>query len=294
MPHRAEGAWQAAVAAVPSGERCGRPEAAGGIVSFVIGKLLWFIAAPGNFLLLLLVAGVLLSIASARRRGFALIATSTLGLLAIATLPIGVWLAAPLEDRFPVPAPPARVDGIVVLGGSVDPVLSLARGQVALTAAPGRITETVALARRYPTARILISGGDGRLNPGVLSEAGTTRDLLVQLGIPAPRIEIESVSRNTYENASLSYAAAQPKPGESWLLVTSAMHMPRAVGSFRRAGWTILPYPVDYRTSTRMATMPGLLLADDLMLVNVAAKEWLGLLAYRWLDRTDALLPAPR
>jgi uncharacterized SAM-binding protein YcdF (DUF218 family) len=262
-------------------------------VTFVISKLLWLIAAPGNFLLLLLVAGVARSIASARRRGFVLIATATLGLLAIATLPIGVWLAAPLEDRFPAPTPPARVDGIVVLGGSVDPLLSLAHGQVALTAAAGRITETVALARRYPTARIVISGGDGRLNPGVLSEAGATRDLLVQLGVAAQRIEIESVSRNTYENASLSYVAAQPKPGETWLLVTSAMHMPRAVGCFRRAGWTILPYPVDYRTSTRMATMPGVLLADNLVLVNVAAKEWLGLVAYRWLDRTDALLPGP-
>jgi uncharacterized SAM-binding protein YcdF (DUF218 family) len=262
-------------------------------VTFVISKLLWLIAAPGNFLLLLLVAGVARSIASARRRGFVLIATATLGLLAIATLPIGVWLAAPLEDRFPAPTPPARVDGIVVLGGSVDPLLSLAHGQVALTAAAGRITETVALARRYPTARIVISGGDGRLNPGVLSEAGATRDLLVQLGVAAQRIEIESVSRNTYENASLSYVAAQPKPGETWLLVTSAMHMPRAVGCFRRAGWTILPYPVDYRTSTRMAMMPGVLLADNLVLVNVAAKEWLGLVAYRWLDRTDALLPGP-
>jgi uncharacterized SAM-binding protein YcdF (DUF218 family) len=262
-------------------------------VTFVISKLLWLIAAPGNFLLLLLVVGVARSIASARRRGFVLIATATLGLLAIATLPIGVWLAAPLEDRFPAPTPPARVDGIVVLGGSVDPLLSLAHGQVALTAAAGRITETVALARRYPTARIVISGGDGRLNPGVLSEAGATRDLLVQLGVAAQRIEIESVSRNTYENASLSYVAAQPKPGETWLLVTSAMHMPRAVGCFRRAGWTILPYPVDYRTSTRMAMMPGVLLADNLVLVNVAAKEWLGLVAYRWLDRTDALLPGP-
>jgi uncharacterized SAM-binding protein YcdF (DUF218 family) len=262
-------------------------------VTFVISKLLWLIAAPGNFLLLLLVAGVARSIASARRRGFVLIATATLSLLAIATLPIGVWLAAPLEDRFPAPTPPARVDGIVVLGGSVDPLLSLAHGQVALTAAAGRITETVALARRYPTARIVISGGDGRLNPGVLSEAGATRDLLVQLGVAAPRIEIESVSRNTYENASLSYVAAQPKPGETWLLVTSAMHMPRAVGCFRRIGWTILPYPVDYRTSARMAATPGLLLADNLVLANAAAKEWLGLVAYRWLDRTDALLPGP-
>jgi len=263
-------------------------------VTFIISKLLWFIAAPGNFLLLVLVAGVLLALWSGRRRGFALIAAATLGFLVIATLPIGPWLAAPLENRFPTSAPPPRIDGIVVLGGSVDPAVSRARGQVALLSAAGRITETVALARRFPAARVLISGGDGRINPGAISEAGATRDLLIQLGVAAERIELESVARNTYENATLSYAAARPKPGETWLLVTSAMHMPRAVGCFRRAGWTIVPYPVDYRSSTTIGTLPGLLFADDLMLVNLAAKEWLGLIAYYWLGRTDALLPAPR
>jgi uncharacterized SAM-binding protein YcdF (DUF218 family) len=263
-------------------------------VTFVISKLLWLIAAPGNFLLLVLVAGVLWAIASGRRRGFALIVTATLGLLAIATLPIGVWLAAPLEDRFPTASLPERVDGIVVLGGSIDPALSRERGQVALTAAATRITETVSLARRFPSARVLVSGGDATLLPGVLSEAAATRDLLVQLGVAPARIELESVARNTYENAVLSYAAAQPKPEETWLLVTSAMHMPRAIGCFRRIGWTIVPYPVDYRTSWKLETKPGLLLADGLGLVNVATKEWLGLVAYYWLGRTDALLPAPR
>jgi len=263
-------------------------------VTFVISKLLWLVAAPGNFLLLVLVAGVLCALASGRRRGFVLIAAATLGFLAIATLPIGAWLAAPLENRFPTISMPARVDGIVVLGGSIDPGLSLARGQVALMASAGRITGTVALARRFPSARVLVSGGDGTLNSGALSEAAATRDLLIELGVAASRIELESAARNTYENAVLSYAAAQPQAGETWLLVTSAMHMPRAVGCFRRAGWTIVPYPVDYRTSTKIGTTPGLLLADDLMLVNFAAKEWVGLAAYYWLGRTDALWPAPR
>ena len=262
-------------------------------MTFVISKLLWLVAAPGNFLLLVLVAGVLCAIWSGRRRGFVLIAAATLGFLVIATLPIGAWLAAPLENRFPTISPPARIDGIVVLGGSIDPGLSRARGQVALMIAAGRITETVALARRFPSARVLVSGGDGTLHPGALTEAGATRDLLVQLGVAAERVELESAARNTYENAVLSLAAAQPKAGETWLLVTSAMHMPRAVGCFRRAGWTIVPYPVDYRTSTRIGTGPGLLLADDLMLVNFATKEWLGLVAYYWLGRTDALLPGP-
>jgi len=211
-----------------------------------------------------------------------------------------------VENRFPTIAAPTRVDGIILLGGSIDPGLSQARGQIALIAAAGRVTETAALARRFPAARVVISGGDPSIVPASLpgaipgavpeamSEAAATRDLLVELGVPVERIELEGRSRNTEENAVFSLAAAQPKPGETWLLVTSAMHMPRAVGCFRRAGWAdITPYPVDYRTSTTIGTGLGLLLADDLVLVNFATKEWLGLVAYYALGRTDALFPAP-
>jgi uncharacterized SAM-binding protein YcdF (DUF218 family) len=266
-------------------------------VTFVASKLLWIVVAPGNLLLIVLVAGVIVAAWSRRRRGFGLIAAATAGLLLIAALPIGPWLTAPLEDRFPPIAAPARVDGIVVLGGSVDPGLSQSRGQITLVAAAGRVTETVVLARRFPEARVVISGGDGSLFPGGLSEATATRDLLVDLGVAAERIVVEGNSRNTYENAVMSHAAAEPKSGETWLLVTSALHMPRAVGCFRRVGWTIVPYPVDYRTTLKLTTspglQPGLLLADDLMLVTFAVKEWLGLAAYYALGRTDALLPAP-
>lgn len=259
---------------------------------FVVSKLFWHIVAPGNFLLLVLVAGVIRMAWSRRRRGFVLVATATAGLLVIAALPIGPWLVAPLENRFPAIVAPARVDGIVVLGGSIDPGLSQARGQVAIVAAAARVTEAVALARRFPAARVLISGGDASVFPDGLSEAAATRDFLIELGVAGERIELENKSRNTYENAVMSYAVARPRPGETWLLLTSAMHTPRSVGCFRRAGWTITPYPVDYHTSTMIAT-PGLLLADDLVLVNFAVKEWLGLATYYLLGRTDALFPAP-
>jgi len=266
-------------------------------VTFVASKLLWIVVAPGNLLLIVLVAGVVVAAWSRRRRGFGWIAAATVGLLVIAVLPIGPWLTAPLEDRFPAIAAPARVDGIVVLGGSVDPGLSRSRGQIALVAAAGRVTETVVLARRFPGARVVVSGGHGLLFPSGPPEAAATRHLLVDLGVAAERIVVEGNSRNTYENAVMSHAAVEPKTGETWLLVTSALHMPRAVGCFRRAGWTIVPYPVDYHTTSKLGSSPGwqpeLLLADNLTLVNFAVKEWLALAAYYALGRTDALLPAP-
>lgn len=259
---------------------------------FVASKLFWAVAAPGNLLLLLLLAGLAALALRRRRLGFALAAAAGLGLLAVAALPLGDWLLAPLEARFPVPPVPAHIDGIIELGGAVDPAVSEAHGQVALNSAGARVTETLALALRHPEATLLLSGGDASIvpRPGE-READATRRLLVELGVPARRVLVEDRSRNTYENALYSYALAAPKPGETWLLVTSAAHMPRAVGCFRRVGWNVLPYPVDFRTVPHPPF--AFSLEGDLSLLELAAKEWIGLAAYRLLDRTDVLLPGP-
>jgi uncharacterized SAM-binding protein YcdF (DUF218 family) len=262
-------------------------------VAFTAGKLVWVVLAPGNLLLLLLLAGVLLAWRR-KGRGRALIGAAAIGLLACATLPLGNWLAAPLENRFPPPLiMPERIDGVVLLAGAIDPVLSAARGQVTIGGAASRVTETIALARRYPGARIVISGGEGTLVQHDQPEAATTKALMVALGVAPERIELENRSRNTAENASLAYDLVRPLPGATWLLVTSAMHMPRAVGSFRRAGWRILPFPVDYQTLPHPRIAPGFDLAGGLSFLTTALKEWVGLAGYYAMGRTDALLPGP-
>ena len=260
-------------------------------MTFIASKLFWAAMAPGNLLLLLLLAGVLWLARSRRRRGLFLVGIVGLLLLTIAILPVGEWLVAPLEARFPVPELPQRVDGIIVLGGAVEPEVSRAHGQIALNDAAERIVEAAMLAARHPEARLVLSGGEGALLPRGDSEAEQTRTLLVELGVAPERLLVEERSRNTYENAVFSRETAQPRPGEVWLLVTSAAHMPRAVGCFRHAGWQVVPYPVDFRTEWR--PRPDLMLAKHLVLVDTAAKEWVGLLAYRLLGRTDSVFPGP-
>ncbi|HET7594564.1 MAG TPA: YdcF family protein [Stellaceae bacterium] len=261
-------------------------------MGFVLSKVFWAIAAPGNLLVLMLVVGTLRLGGRRRRRGFRLVATATIALLAIALLPIGQWLAMPLESRFPAPELPQRVDGIVVLGGAVVPAISRAHGQVALNDAGERLVEALTLARRYPDAQVLVSGGDAALLPrDEPSEAAVMRDLLVEQGIDPARIRLEERSRNTVENAVFSREIAQPAPGQVWLLVTTATHMPRAVGCFRHIGWQVVPYPVDYRSEA--SPRPGFLLSEHLALVDVVVKEWIGLLAYRILGHTDEIFPAP-
>ena len=163
--------------------------------------------------------------------------------------PLGEMLILPLEQRFP-PWDPAHgpPDGIVVLGGAIEPDISIARGFVALNDAAERITATAELARRYPDVRIIFSGGSASLFPGGVLEAPYAVKILEALGIAHDRITAEEQSRNTIENAVFSRLIAEPKPGERWLLVTSAFHMPRAIAVFRAAGFPIEAYPVDWRT----------------------------------------------
>jgi uncharacterized SAM-binding protein YcdF (DUF218 family) len=260
-------------------------------MGFLLGKLFWAIAAPGNLLLLLMCLGALRLQTSRRRRGFRLVAVPLALLLAVAALPIGQWLVMPLEARFPQPTLPPHVDGIIVLGGAVDAAVSRAHGQVALNAAAERLIESLRLARRYPTAKLLLSGGEATILPRGDSEADTMRAFFVEQGVDPARLILEDRSRDTYENAVFSRDLVAPPREAVWILVTSAMHMPRAVGCFRAVDWEVIPYPVDYRAEAE--PRPYFHLSDHLDLVDTGAKEWIGLLAYRLLGHTEELFPAP-
>jgi uncharacterized SAM-binding protein YcdF (DUF218 family) len=264
-------------------------------VFFVLSKVLGFFALPSNFLITIGLVGLILLCTRFTRLASWLIVTSIV-LLAIAGLsPLGNALMVPLEQRFPPwDSSHGAPDGIVVLGGALSPEISAARNAVALNEAAERITVAVELARRYPDARIVFSGG----NAALIREGGIEAAFAVQefeaLGIPHERIIAEEQSRNTVENAVFSRLIAQPKPGERWLLVTSAYHMPRAMGVFRAAGFPVEAYPVDWRTRGPIdATEPFVSLGDGLRRTDTAVREWVGLVAYRLTGKTAELFPAP-
>jgi uncharacterized SAM-binding protein YcdF (DUF218 family) len=260
---------------------------------YVFSKLFWYVAAPGNLLALLVVLGAVALLLRWRRTGTVLVVVAAFGFLAIVFTPLPVWIMVPLENRFPEPHLPAHITGMIVLGGALDDAITKARGEPALNGAAERIVEAAVLARRYPEARIVVSGGEGGLDGIGWNEATPTRDLLVTLGVARSRITIETKSRNTIENAEYSYAIVHPQPGQVWLLITSADHMPRAVGCFRHVGWQVVPFPVDYRTAPGVIG-PDFYLSDRLRMVELAAKEWTGLVAYRLLGHIDHLFPGPK
>jgi uncharacterized SAM-binding protein YcdF (DUF218 family) len=262
---------------------------------FVVSKILAFFTLPSNFLISIGIVGVLLLLTRLTRLASWLIVSSVV-LIAIAGLsPLGNVLILPLEQRFPPwDASRGAPAGIVVLGGAVVADVSLERGSVALGGAAERVTAAAELARRYPDARIIYAGGTAALFTDDPPEAPVAVAELEALGVAHERITAEEQSRNTVENAVFSRLIAAPQPGERWLLVTSAHHMPRAMGVFRAAGFPVEPYPVDYRTrGPRDALRPFNVLAEGLAVTDIAVREWLGLLAYRLTGRTTELFPGP-
>jgi uncharacterized SAM-binding protein YcdF (DUF218 family) len=262
-------------------------------MTFIFGKLVWAVSQPGNLLLLCLLAGVFLLLRG-RRRGELLVVISAIGLLLLAVAPIGPAMMLVLEQRFPRPsALPDRIDGILVLGGAVDPRISLAYGETVFNNSAARVLAGVVLARRHPEAKLALVGGEGELFPIGFAEARATQGFVLDEGIPATRIIIEDRSRSTHENAVFAKELIRPGPGQKWVLVTSAFHMPRAVAAFRAADWPVIPYPVDFKVDPRTGLRANFNLLDGLGTTTTAGKEWVGLVGYRVLGFTRELFPAP-
>ncbi|ATU91949.1 YdcF family protein [Phyllobacterium zundukense] len=262
---------------------------------FYLSKIFWFFAQPLNFSILL-VGISLIALLLAWRRTAMLAASCAFLVLALgAWTSLGALMMHPLEDRFQRPAAlPDKVDGIVVLGGGLEGGVNLVRGGYEMNSSGDRFVEAAILAARHPEAKVVVTGGTGNMILEGEGDGVTAPRLLTALGIAPNRLIMESQSRNTYENAVFTKEMVDAKPGETWVLITSAFHMPRSVGLFRKAGFDVVPWPSDYRTSGNETI--GLAQdnpQDSLQNMSLALKEWVGLLAYWMTGRIDQLLPSP-
>ena len=262
---------------------------------FLLSKTLGTMLLPVNFLIEAGVLGAVLLVTRYAVLGRRLLAISAVLLALCGFSPVGKWLILPLEQRFPLWDPSRGApDGIVVLGGGIEPDLSAARGRPILSGSGDRIVATAELARQYPNARIVYSGGSANLiGDDSAKEADYALSMLEDLGVAKARLSAERLSRNTVENAEFVKAVVKPKEGERWLLVTSAFHMPRSIGLFRKAGFKVEAYPVDWR-----ASKPGMfwfspVAIEGLERTHVAMREWIGLTAYWLTGKTDHFFPGP-
>ena len=261
---------------------------------YPVSKTIALILDPGNVLLMSALAGLLLYFFGFRRSGRILLATCLLSLWLIGITPIGAIGLRLLESRFPPWTEEGPVDGIVVLGGAIDPARYFWRPGSGMNMAIGRVTETIRLANTYKSARIIFAGGNLTRDDDARSEAAAARQLMLAAGIDPARISLELDSRNTCENAYFLKQMAQPKPGERWLVISSAFHMPRTIGCFRAVGFPVIAYPVDFRIAGGARTFrlwPDL--TGGLERLGLAMHEFSGLIAYRIAGRIADWFPAP-
>ena len=236
---------------------------------FAASKLLWFAVEPSHLL-------VWIAILAAIFRNRILAAIVALSLVLLLTVPVGNWALRPLEDAYPRPDWPGHVDGILVLGEGLTGEVLASRGVPGIGQDGGTLLAAVALAKRYPDARLVFTGGSGELG-GSVAEARVAEHIFGELGL-APLYEDKA--RNTYENLLFARDLAAPKDGETWLLVAEALHMPRAMAVARKLGWKLLPWPSDYLT-LKDGQEGALSLALNLAHLDKAVHEAVGLLAYR-------------
>ena len=265
---------------------------------FFLSKALPALINPVKLLVYALLAGLILSRRSTRknwqRRGRRLTTTAIAGILCFGILPVGSLLTSILETRFPIPQKlPVSVDGIIVLGGVVDAYESTERGQFQIGSAVERITSMVELAEKYPKAKIAFTGGSGSVTRQESKEADAIKKLLELFAIDQDRVIYERESRNTFENAQCSKELLKPQPEESWILVTSAFHMPRAMGVFRKQDWNVLAYPVDFETPMHARLRLRFNLLQGLQETSKASHECIGLIIYWLTGRTTAPFPGP-
>ncbi len=262
---------------------------------FILSKVLWFVAGPINVLVVVAALGAIVLFTRFARAGRTLVVLAAAGLLVAGYSPLSNALILPLEQQFP----PYRDDGgpvagIIVLGGPVEQRPSIARGQLMLNDSAERIIAMADLARRMPGARVVFTGGSSALTGQGDSEADTLERHIGSLGLAPDRVLYERASRNTDENARFTRNLLQPGPGERFILVTSAFHMPRSVGLFRAAGFEVVAYPVDFRTAGPQDLFRIFVSASDgLRRCDLALREWVGLIVARLVGQTGNLLPGP-
>jgi uncharacterized SAM-binding protein YcdF (DUF218 family) len=262
---------------------------------FLTSKIIGFFVVPSNFILTLTVCGLLLWGTRFSKSGKRIVIASIILLLIGGATPLGTALLLPLENRFqPWNSSRGAPTGIIVLGGIINPEISVQRGEISLGEATERIIAAVELYHRYPTVRIVFAGGSANVVFRGPSESEFAARFLENLGIPREHIELESSSRNTRENAVNTMKLVMPKPGERWLLITSAYHMPRAIGLFRKVGFPIEAYPVDWQIGGwGDFVMRSFSFLEGFDHLDIAAHEWGGLIVDWLRGRTSVLFPAP-
>ncbi len=261
-------------------------------IFFYLSKTLWKIFSLDNLFVVFLCLILFLLLSGKIRKATQIMSFLVLCTLTLTILPVADWMLYPLETRYQHnPELPEKVDGIIVLGGSIIAESSKEWQQLETNEFHERLSSFIELAKAYPQARLVFSGGSANLEQGHPTEAMIAESYFLQSGISAERLIIENRARNTEENVTFSKRLLKPQPDETWVMITTAFHIPRAMGVFCKQNWKVIPYPVDHHTLPSKLYKADFSLLEHANQLVLASHEWMGLLAYYAAGKTNSLLP---
>ena len=260
-------------------------------MSFYLSKILWLIVNPFNIFIFITLFTMFLYLINFRRISLIIYLINFIFIALISFLPIGSYLTYIIEKEFHTNTKiPERVDGILILGGATNPLLFKEFDQISLNGSAERLVESVMIIRKFEKAKVIFSGGSGIVNRSDLGHSQVAKLFYKKMGVDINKIFFEDKSRNTHENIIYSKKIAKPKKNENWLLITSAFHMKRALLIAEKNNWKLIPYAVDFKNIKEFKLTPNLNLLSNLNSFQSGLHEWLGLVSYYIMGRTEKFL----
>ena len=260
-------------------------------MSFYLSKILWLIVNPFNIFIFITLFTMFLYLINFRRLSLIIYLINFIFIALISFLPIGSYLTYIIEKEFHTNTKiPEQVDGILILGGATNPLLFKEFDQISLNGSAERLVESVMIIRKFEKAKVIFSGGSGIVNRSDLGHSQVAKLFYKKMGVDINKIFFEDKSRNTHENIIYSKKIAKPKKNENWLLITSAFHMKRALLIAEKNNWKFIPYAVDFKNIKEFKLTPNLNLLSNLNSFQSGLHEWLGLVSYYLMGRTEKFL----
>ena len=260
-------------------------------MSFYLSKILWLIVNPFNIFIFITLFTMFLYFINFRRLSLIIYLINFIFIALISFLPIGSYLTYIIEKEFHTNTKiPKRVDGILILGGATNPLLFKEFDQISLNGSAERLVESVMIIRKFEKAKVIFSGGSGIVNRSDLDHSQVAKLFYKKIGVDINKIFFEDKSRNTYENIIYSKNIAKPKKNEIWLLITSAFHMKRSLLIAEKNNWKLVPYAVDFKNTKEFKLTPNINLLSNLNSFQSGLHEWLGLVSYYLMGRTEKFL----
>ena len=263
--------------------------------SRLLRQLTWWIADIDSWLVILVIIGVILILTRWWKVGRVLLVIAAFFFYLVCVSPIPDLLGTYLENRFQRPVPmPSDITGFIVIGFGIDRRVTQERDFITFNCAAQREITLVELYKKYPNKKFVYTAG-GAKHDSLMNLTDLAKKLFKNLTLESPdHIVFEDQAWDTRDNADYTYQLVKPQPNEKWVLVTSAINMPRAIGTFKKVGWKhLIPYPVDYRTIKRYDLTFNFSLTHGFMMWKLLTYELLGLINYRLAGYIDELIPSP-